>query len=190
MDPVTICCWFCSYYIGSIARLIEVNGWRESTWYVKDNGKDFLFCDTVGSVSFHLPGSPTAPSSPCPPSPLFPHSPIQQPFSQQKFAHWWRPLPTTFHSRPVQSGFNPPQQVDWLDVHSIQFGFFLTFAVQTPPMFIVADWMCIQCGQAFTLVPIESISNQFESIHLWCGFDPDQTGLPITGDGFAWLHYV
>ena len=57
---------------------------------------------------------------------------------------WRRPCPTTSHSSPVQSGFYPPQQVDWLDAHSIRFGFF-TFAVRTRPMRIDADWMRIQC---------------------------------------------
>ena len=43
---------------------------------------------------------------------------------------WRRLRPTTFHSNPVQSGFNLPQLVDWLDAHSIRFIFF-TFAVRT-----------------------------------------------------------
>ena len=92
------------------------------------------------------PRSPTAPSSPHSHSPSSPRSPTKS-HSHNGSSHvvtWRRLRPTTFHPNPVQSGFNPPQQVDWLNAHSIRFGFF-TFAVRTRPMHIDANWVRIQC---------------------------------------------
>ena len=49
--------------------------------------------------------------------------------------HMWSGDKCCTKQMPFQTGFNPPQQMDWLNVHSIRFGFFM-FTVRTQSKWI------------------------------------------------------